>query len=404
MPTPIYGIGCGSTSTPDTSSASYCPLQTSKGIRFNTTETTDTSDVVATAGIISNLYVKLTNAPNTGKSWVVALRVNGVTTTLTCTIADGATTGSDVAHTISVAAGDKVGYIWTPSSTPDASGAVYVSSLFSGTASNESITVAGTGTATPGTGSTSYIGLCGKDNSGTTEAQHNTIVPTAGTFTKLYVEVSVAPGVGKSWAFTLMKNGSATGITCTIADTATAANDTAHTATCVATDKIYLKAVPSGTPASATMKYGTCFVPTVSGESIISSIVLGSGISAAGTTYGYLVGGATNDFTATEAQHGYLSQPKVIVKNIYIDLDTAPGASKSWQFALREAGSTSAITATVSDAATTATTSANVQLSANEVLNLISVPTGTPTDPGYARIAMTSSLASITGQMFQLFE
>jgi hypothetical protein len=53
----------------------------------------------------TNLAVRSTASPGAGNSVIVALRANGVNTSLACTIADSATTCTDVAHSASIPAG-----------------------------------------------------------------------------------------------------------------------------------------------------------------------------------------------------------------------------------------------------------------------------------------------------------
>lgn len=60
------------------------------------------------AGKLKDLYVALDAAPGAGNSLVVTVRINGVDTTITCTISDTDTTGSDIAHEEALAVGDLV--------------------------------------------------------------------------------------------------------------------------------------------------------------------------------------------------------------------------------------------------------------------------------------------------------
>lgn len=63
-------------------------------------------------------------------------------------------------------------------------------------------------------------------------------LPHAITLDRLRVVVATAPGVGKNLVIVVLKNGSATGITCTISGTATSAQDLTHTASYSAADTI----------------------------------------------------------------------------------------------------------------------------------------------------------------------
>jgi len=73
---------------------------------------------------------------------------------------------------------------------------------------------------------TGYHGLMGRCASTSTGPQAEAIIPSAGTIKKLRVELSAAPGAGKSYTFNLYKNGSAVGtLSAAIADAATSNED-----------------------------------------------------------------------------------------------------------------------------------------------------------------------------------
>ena len=72
------------------------------------------------SGTLGNLYVKLGNSPGTGKSYAFTVRVGGSDQTITITVSDSATTGSDTSHTVSVAAGDLICIKSAPTGTPTA--------------------------------------------------------------------------------------------------------------------------------------------------------------------------------------------------------------------------------------------------------------------------------------------
>lgn len=78
------------------------------------------------------------------------------------------------------------------------------------------------------------------------------IVRRAGTVRNLYCYLSTAPGGSDTVDFTVRKNGSDQSATCQIAAAATTCNDTSHTFSVVAGDRISIKAVSSaGTAAGA---------------------------------------------------------------------------------------------------------------------------------------------------------
>jgi len=104
----------------------------------------------------------------------------------------------------------------------------------------------------PSTSATRYMGVSGESNSGfTSEAKLQDVVSIAGTFKNLYCSVKTAPGVGKSWAFTLRKNGAASSVTCMISGTSTTCTDSSNTSTAVAGDLFAVQIVPTSNPAAS---------------------------------------------------------------------------------------------------------------------------------------------------------
>ena len=77
------------------------------------------------AGTLSNLECYLTNAAGTktvagGTSYVLALRQNLASSTLTCSITAAITNCQDTTHSVALAVGDQLSFIDTPSGTPTA--------------------------------------------------------------------------------------------------------------------------------------------------------------------------------------------------------------------------------------------------------------------------------------------
>lgn len=83
------------------------------------------------------------------------------------------------------------------------------------------------------------------------------------TIKALYANVVTAPGSGKSRTFKVRSNNADTTVAATIADTATAANDTAHTASHTAGNFMAIESIPTSTPAATSgVKLGFVVVPT----------------------------------------------------------------------------------------------------------------------------------------------
>jgi len=85
---------------------------------FNNDISDTESDVwqsMPVAGTLSNFYVILNAAPGGSKSYTFVVRRDGVDTSVTCTILGTNTTGSDLANSVSFAAGNYISIMVTPS-------------------------------------------------------------------------------------------------------------------------------------------------------------------------------------------------------------------------------------------------------------------------------------------------
>lgn len=85
---------------------------------------------------------------------------------------------------------------------------------------------------------TRYLGVSGL--SASTDAACSFVIPKSGTISKLYV-YSTANNLNGNTVLTIMKNGVATSITCTLAASATTGNDTANSVAVSAGDTISLR-------------------------------------------------------------------------------------------------------------------------------------------------------------------
>jgi hypothetical protein len=78
------------------------------------------SQVPMVAGTLSSFRASISAAPGSGNSWIFTVRVNGYSTTLTCTITNGApnTTCKDDVHSVTISASDLVSVSASPQSGP----------------------------------------------------------------------------------------------------------------------------------------------------------------------------------------------------------------------------------------------------------------------------------------------
>lgn len=280
--------------------------------------------IVGTPGTIRNLRVNLTAAPGSGKSRTFTLLKNDVEQSLTVTISDTATQGSDTAHDVSVSAGDRLAIKAVPTNTP-ASCYADCTTQFEGSVTDESLILGTSRTNIPSNTDAEYAFCAGAYTWNPTLTNREEIVSTSGTIKKLHVYVHSAPGVGKSLTFTLMKNGVATSLEVTISGTDKSGSDTVNTVSVSAFDRISLRCTPANTPLTTYTCWGMVFLAGTSGE----SLVLGGSdddLDDTTTLYNILMG--SNPWGAEAGRRELLqgvSGYTVTLKNLHVRLSGSPG-------------------------------------------------------------------------------
>jgi len=213
----------------------------------------------------------------------------------------------------------------------------------------------------------------------TNQSFRSIVVPEAMTLTNYYLKTDIAPGLGTSYTFTVMKNGSPTALEIVIADTATVGTDNTHSATFAAGDTVSLRSTPANTPATLSVESwnlltqtNTQSAPVLSGPGSQSTTV---------TNYASLTGGhaSGSGWSATESDTQIIVPTSGTLSTLYATASTGPGSGKSWQYTLMLNGSATALQATISNAGTTANDTVNsVSVAAGDTITMRSVPTGTP--------------------------
>lgn len=349
-------VSFGGGAAPSNGATQYAPAQGGgwPSATWNGTEA-NRRGPIAIAGTIKNLRIAVAVAPGAGTSFTITVYVNGSPSAVTCSVADANTTCSDLTHTASITANDLVSIESVPVGSPGALTQLYGTYIFTSTTAGESFLGFGSNAATIGGSETCYGGLQGVANAcpGTNIADGQTI-PTAGTIDNFFAEVSTAPGATKTHIFTVRKNGSDTTLTCTISDANTSCTDTtgAHAISVVAGDVVAVKRVTlTGSAATNRATYGVRWKPTTDGESLqlSSSTVL----CTAGTTNYLETSAFNNAHNSTKATVQQLMSAST-VQSFYMDFSAAPGAGNSSTMTVQKNGTNGAVTAAVTDVATTA--------------------------------------------------
>jgi hypothetical protein len=306
------------------------------------------SPPMAIAGVVDNLQVSLDQAPGAGTTLTTTLIKAGSDTTQTCSISDAATTCSDIAHPITFAVGDTCGFRTQATVGAPAATLSDVTNSFVATTDNEAFILGNTDGNVSATLTQYYLPTGAVAT--TTVAHASTTMPTDGTIANFYVALSAAPGTaasGKAYDVTVYKNGSATGVTCQVLNTATTCSDVTHTAAYVAGDSIAVETVPTGTPTARVVKWGMRFVPDINGE---SPLFMRETINSNAIRYHAVLG--TGDRATTEAINQAVTPIAFTLKKLYFAYGYgAPGAGTTKILTARKDSSDTALTATIDSTA-----------------------------------------------------
>lgn len=213
-------------------------------------------------------------------------------------------------------------------------------------------------------------------------AETNQIAGKNGTIRNMYVRMTVAPGAGQSYTFTLRKNGVDTALSVVVTGAATTSNyNNTSTVSIALGDDISIKCVATGAVAASipyiTMQY-------YSPDSTNTSLVLGSSamavLSNAANRYLVVQGNATPNAAAGNRYqriptNGY-------IRHFYVDLSTNPGPAASgdaYRFTLEVNGVATTLTLTISETATSGSNIANsVYVSAGDYVDILVEPLNGP--------------------------
>jgi hypothetical protein len=220
----------------------------------------------------------------------------------------------------------------------------------------------------------------------------------SGTLSSLYVNIDTAAGVGITRTIAVYKNGVQQSLAVALNNT-TSGSDTVNSVSFVAGDTLSI--VTNAT--AATANTGTIrWSLKMTAAANISSLMANSGSNASNSVTTYMSLQGSNSDTTASANVAQVFPTAGTLKNAYVVLNNAPTAGKSYALTLFKNGIATTITATVSDANTTATDTTNsVTVAAGDILYWAIVPSGTPT----ARMVSVSLEfdPTINGESVQLY-
>lgn len=291
-----------------------------------------------TPGDFSDFYVELENAPGSGNSITFTVMRNGNPTSLAVTISGTGTTGSDTSSTISCNITDAFSVRTTYTGSPSTN---YVrhSILFTSDYAKQSLILFG-GLGFAGTSYTNYGNIFSHGrNWSQFEDPFQQIIPTSGKLSFFAIELATAPGAGKSWFFTLRKNGDDTNLDFIISGTDTYGADNTTEVEVRQGDIITISAVPTGAPAEDTFWGGLRFTADIDHESLVMG---GSPDTPGGDEYNFLANRTDKTWASSESNLLCLGQ-NIILKKLSLYSDGAPGDGTRTLTVRRESNDTALV-------------------------------------------------------------
>lgn len=261
-----HSLILGRTGT-DNGATVYSPLSQGREIDYATEA--EVYQIIPTSGKIKNLYVSLSTDPGVAPdAYRFTLRVNGVSSTLTCTVVADDTTGNDTLHEVAVAAGDRVNLMMEPLNGPAAIPNMGFGMTFVADTDGESI-ILGSSSDTPSAAASEYhyLQCCFLSQAWTVTEGNHAQCGQVVTLKNLYVYLSVAPGAGKSYTIGVRVNGT-TRLSVAIADANQTGSDLVNTWDVADYDNLNAISTPAGAPAASLVHWGLVgyIIPTGGGS------------------------------------------------------------------------------------------------------------------------------------------
>ncbi len=347
----------------------------------NASSPQDSTILGGEGGTLSKFRVAVEDAPGAGTTWTFTLQKNKVATAVVLTITGTATTASDLTSTVTVSAGDVVCWAVTATNSPTRK-AMRSSCLYECTNPFFTTNVSLSTVSARSFQAHAEVAVL---NSSMVDFDRLKI-PVAGTLKNFYVRLSTAPGAGKTVTILIVRRRGAantTVATLTVTgDTATTASDLVSTDSIQAGDYIFCQ---SSMTADSTIpnacKICMDFVPATASQlwyfSRPDDAATGAG------RYPWLSGGClTAPHGLTEFQGGYVFSSKCTLSNLYIEVESAPGASTALTWLVQKNGVATEITVTIAGTDTTGSdTTHEVEVSDGDVITILQTESvGNPPD------------------------
>lgn len=371
-----FPVMCSTTATANVSNtaANFWSLSSSSNNNAWRPAATRHECSLPVAGDISDFWVRIPTALSGAETWTFVLQKNNVDTNMKVVFTSA--TGQIQSFTseyLDCNYGDTISF----RSVPGASMTTTLANIAFGflfTAVEKRAFFCATWLAI--VAETSFSTISGVGASGTVLSGRSPRMPCAGTISRMILNVPVAPGAGFNRKVTLLKNGVDTALVATISDTALVATATPTPITFVEGDLVALRQ-DSTTAAGATLTAMVDWVPDSGTEFPLVSP--GTGAVDPTTIRFGLLNGHSGITEATETNVYNIVPTAFNYKKMRPDLGTAPGGVKDRTFTLRQNGSSTSVTVSLTGTEVVDSWTGSVAFAAGDLVDWMQVPTGNPT-------------------------
>lgn len=329
---------------------------------------------------ITGLHVQLTTAPGAGNSRDFTVRLNAADTAVTVTISGTDTEAFIVDQDVAVVATDKLALKTVPTSSPTEADAIWTVT-FETEGDGETHIINGQFDLLNGAIPDEINHLMGGSNwsvTGIGSVNKDQVMPLAGVFSDLYVELdgTAGPTGSDGYVFTLGSDGTDTGISVAILNGSTTGNDTTNTLTVAKGDFVHLISTTRGNPTNRRVKWGIVFNADEADKFPIMGGSTNS-LNATTTEYNYL-SSANINWHATQTERTQLTQC-MRLSNLYIELGQAPGAGNDYEFTIMKNGVATDLTVQISDVSVRGNNTTDViEFDEFDTVSIRCVPTSSP--------------------------
>jgi len=360
------------------STTEYVGLATANPRNWTATRT-NVEQLISAGGTLSRLLVETDAAPGAGDSYVFTVYVNGSASSLTATVSETGAQGFDFDNEVSISPGDLVVMEVAPTGTPATTFCRWAL-VFQSTNDREYATIAGSNVtiiAGKAAADVNYLdrGATWLLTTGAGVFDREALFSQNVTLKDLYLELTVAPGAGENYTFTV--GGSS--ISVPITDTSTTGNDTSNTKSILATDNNHFISYTSSLGAATSRaRWGFVFETEIEDEYPIAA-GSNNNLNATFTEYNS-IDGTGRAWNGTLTSRESLMQCSR-VKNFYVELSKRPGGAvdDTFQFTIMKNGVATDLDFTITHPATTGSDTSNiVEFDDFDTITIRSTPGGTP--------------------------